>query len=134
MNDCTEDTLIRHLQENSILKTLLFSARQRASRGKKRLYELDFRVFGDFFFLAVCGMSVFAFSSGFLFSLTAGSLICWSLCCTSSVTPVMVHMVDSLFVLGNGESVSSSICAPVSSTTIEKNQLQLYHKIKKKIF
>jgi len=66
-------------------------------------------------------MSVFAFSSELLFSLMAGGLNCWSLCCISSVTLVMVHIVDSLFAVGSGESVSSSIRAPVSST--DKNQL-----------
>jgi len=66
-------------------------------------------------------MSVFAFSSELLFSLMVGGLNCWSLCCISSVTLVMVHMVDSLFAVGSGESVSSSIRAPVSST--DKNQL-----------
>lgn len=58
-------------------------------------------------------MSVFAFSSK-LFSLTTGALI-WSLC-ACSVMSLMVHIVDSLFAVGSGDSVSSSICPPVSST------------------
>lgn len=70
-------------------------------------------------------MSVFAFSSEVLFSLTAGGFICcWSLCCTSGAS-VMVHNDDSLFAMGSGESVSSSICAPVSSTENKKGKICL---------
>lgn len=70
-------------------------------------------------------MSVFPFSSEVLFSLTTdGFICCWSLCCTS-VASVMVHNDDSLFAIGNEESVSSSICAPVSSTVNKKGKICL---------
>ena len=46
----------------------------------------------------------------------------WSLC-TCSVTSVIVHSGDSLFTVDNGDSVSSSMCAPVSSTANTYNDL-----------
>lgn len=64
-------------------------------------------------------MSVFAFSSKLLFSLIATD----GLICNPMLSVMVFHIVDSLFVVGSGESVSSSICAPVSSTTNKKISL-----------